>query len=65
MRDPNDKQTADLLAAVSGTRPRQAAYVARQRAMGRRQRGYWLTDAEADAVTAFIEQLRVDKNDNP
>lgn len=65
MRDPNDKQTADLLAAVSGTRPRQVAYVARQRAMGRRQRGYWLTDAEADAVTAFIEQLRVDKNDNP
>lgn len=63
MRDPNDKQTADLLAAVSGTRPRQAAYVARQRALGRRQRGYWLTDAEADAVTALIEQLRAGQDD--
>lgn len=63
MRDPNDKQTADLLAAVSGTRPRQAAYVARQRAMGRRQRGYWLTDAEAEAVAALIEQLRAGQDD--
>lgn len=63
MKDPRDKQTGDLLQAA-GTRPRQAAYVARQRALGRRQRGYWLTDAEADAVTALIEQLRAGQGDD-
>lgn len=56
VKDPNDKGATDWLLAA--TRPRQAAYVERQRAMGRRQRGYWLTDAEAKAVTALIEQLR-------
>jgi len=65
MKDPLDRQTGDLLQAVSSSRPRQAAYVARQRAMGRRQRGYWLTDSEAKAVLAFIDQLRADQNDNP
>lgn len=58
MKDPLDRQTGDLLQAASSSRPRQAAYVARQRAMGRRQRGYWLTDAEAEAVAQLIEQLR-------
>jgi len=62
MRDPHDKQTGDLL-REGGTRPRQVAYVERQRAMGRRQRGYWLTDAEAEAVTALIEQLRAGQDD--
>ena len=61
MKDPHDKQTADLL--HGSTRPRQAAYVARQRAMGRRQRGYWLTDTEAEAVAALIEQLRAGQDD--
>ncbi len=58
MKDPLDRQTGDLLQAASSSRPRQAAYVARQRAMGRRQRGYWLTDAEAEAVAQLIELLR-------
>ena len=58
MKDPLDRQTGDLLQAASSSRPRQAAYVARQRAMGRRQRGYWLTDAEAEAVAQLIERLR-------
>lgn len=65
MKDPLDRQTGDLLQAASSSRPRQAAYVARQRAMGRRQRGYWLTDTEADAVTTFIEQLRTGQTQNP
>ena len=62
MKDPLDRQTGDLLQAASVSRPRQLAYVERQRAMGRRQRGYWLTDSEAKAVLAFIEQLRLDQN---
>lgn len=40
---------------------RKAAFKARQAALGRRQRNYWLTDAEAAAVAAFIEQLREKK----
>ena len=62
MRDPRDKQTADLLASPGARR--QAAYSARQRAAGRRQRGYWLTDAEAEAVSALIEQLRAGQDDD-
>lgn len=37
---------------------RKAAFKERQKALGRRQRNYWLTDAEADKVAAFIERLR-------
>ena len=43
--------------ASSGAK-RQAAYAERQRALGRRQRSYWLTDVEAEQVAAFLEQLR-------
>lgn len=61
MRDPQDKQTGDLL--VSPGARRQAAYAARQRAQGRRQRAMWLTDDEAAAVAALIEQLRAGQDD--
>ena len=56
MKDAKDKKTGDLLAS-SGAK-RQAAYAERQRAQGRRQRSYWLTETEAEQVAAFLEQLR-------
>lgn len=56
MRDRHDKQTADLLKSPAANR--QAAYAAKQRAAGRKQRSYWLTDEEAAAVAAYLEQLR-------
>lgn len=56
MKDSRDKKTGDLLASPGAKR--QAAYAARQRALGRRQRSYWLTDVEAEQVAAFLEQLR-------
>lgn len=62
MRDPQDKQTGDLLASPGARR--QAAYAARQRAQGRRQRAMWLTDDEAAAVAALIEQLRAGQTDD-
>lgn len=37
---------------------RQAAYADRQRALGRRQRSFWLTDKEYDAVAQLIDELR-------
>ncbi|KJZ03069.1 hypothetical protein TW86_22865 [Halomonas sp. S2151] len=37
---------------------RQAAYADRQRALGRRQRSFWLTDQEYDAMTQLLEELR-------
>ena len=56
MKDAKDKKTANLLASPGAKR--QAAYAERQRAMGRRQRSYWLTETEAEQVAAFLEQLR-------
>ena len=56
MKDSRDKKTGNLLASPGAKR--QAAYAERQRAMGRRQRSYWLTDFEAEQVAAFLEQLR-------
>lgn len=56
MKDQNDKQTGDLLASPGARR--QAAYAERQRAAGRRQRSMWLTDDEAAAVAALLEQMR-------
>lgn len=47
--------------ASSGAK-RQAAYAARQRARGRRQRSYWLTDDEAAQVVALLERLRDQKD---
>ena len=56
MKDSRDKKTGDLLASPGAKR--QAAYAERQRSRGRRQRSYWLTDVEAEQVTAFLKQLR-------
>lgn len=56
MRDKHDRGTADLLKTPAANR--QAAYAERQRQAGRKQRSYWLTDDEAAAVTALLEQLR-------
>lgn len=39
-------------------RSRQARYAANQRALGRRQRSFWLTDEETEAVQELISRLR-------
>lgn len=54
MKDGKDKKTG----GASPGAKRQAAYAERQRAMGRRQRSYWLTETEAEQVAALLEQLR-------
>lgn len=56
MRDEHDNKTAELLAS-SGAK-RQAAYAERQRAQGRKQRSFWLNDAETAQVFALLERLR-------
>lgn len=53
MSQDNDKTGG----ASSGAR-RQAKYAERQRASGRRQRSYWLTDEEAAAIADFLEDMR-------
>lgn len=58
MRDRHDKGTADLLRTPGANR--QAAYAERQRQAGRKQRSFWLTDAEASAVASLLERLRSD-----
>lgn len=37
---------------------RKAEHDARQRALGRRQRNYWATDEEDQALRQLLEQLR-------
>lgn len=61
MKDAKDNKTGDLL--KSPTARRQAAFKERMRAAGYKQFNQWLTDAEAAAVLAFIEQLRADKKE--
>lgn len=56
MRDRHDRQTGDMLKSPAASR--QAAYAERQREAGRKQRSYWLTDVEAEAVSALLERLR-------
>lgn len=56
MRDEHDNKTAELL--VSSGAKRQAAYAERQRAQGRKQRSFWLSDAEAQQVAELLERLR-------
>lgn len=58
MQDPADSVTGDLLPKVASTRERQAAYKARQEAMGRRQRPLWLTDDELRMVKFMLERSR-------
>ena len=58
MRDAHDNKTAELLvSSVSGAK-RQAAYAERQRAQGRTQRSFWLSDAEAQQVAELLKRLR-------
>lgn len=59
MRDASDTRTSDMLVTPStpGAR-RQAAYAERQRAVGRRQHAFWLTEHEAAEIATFLEQLR-------
>lgn len=54
MRDKKDTLTGDLLKATT----RQGRYSERQRLLGRRQRSFWLTDDEAEAVGELLERLR-------
>lgn len=61
MRDEADKKTRDLLVQPSSGARRQAEYAARQRAAGRKQRNYWLTDDEAAQVAALVEKMREGK----
>lgn len=56
MKDKKDRNTIDLL-QTPGAR-RQAAYSGKQRALGRRQRTFWLDDAEYEAVQSLVLRLR-------
>lgn len=48
MKDQKDKQTGDLLASPDAVR--QARYAERMKAKGMRQRKFWLTDDEYEAL---------------
>jgi len=56
MKDQKDQATIDLLQSPGARR--QAAYASKQKALGRRQRAFWLDDAEYEAVQALIVRLR-------
>ena len=62
MKDAADRRTSDLVHREAN-RLRQVAFAERQRAIGRRHRGFWLTPQEIAAVVAFIEQLRAGQTD--
>lgn len=67
MRDAHDKKTAEMTFGRSASRTtsaqRQAAYAQRQRAAGRRQHSFWLTDIEAKHVAELLKVLRGDDLD--
>lgn len=56
MKDSADNKIGDLLKSPGARR--QAAYAARQRAAGRKQVNFWLTEAEASEVAALLQKLR-------
>ncbi len=56
MRDEHDNKTAELV--LSPGAKRQAEYATRQRAQGRKQRSFWLSDEEARQVAELLERLR-------
>ena len=56
MKDQHDKRTGNLLAIPNAIR--QARFAEQQRAMGRKARKIWATDAEAEALRLYIEELR-------
>ncbi|WP_169042658.1 MULTISPECIES: plasmid repression protein F, partial [Gammaproteobacteria] len=53
MKDQKDKQTGDLLASPDAVR--QARYAERMKAKGMRQRKFWLTDDEYEALRECLE----------
>ena len=56
MKDQHDKRPGNLLATPNAIR--QARFAEQQRAMGRKARKIWATDAEAEALRLYIEELR-------
>ena len=56
MKDQHDKRTGNLLATPNAIR--QARFAEQQRAMGRKARKIWATDAEAEALRLYLEELR-------
>jgi len=56
MKDKADTKTMNLLASAGARR--QASYASRQKAMGRKQHAYWLTQEEAEKVAALLASLR-------
>lgn len=58
MKDHHDKATGDLLQTpIAKARERWAD---KQRAMGRKQCGVWMTEAERAAVERLLAQMRGD-----
>lgn len=56
MKDQNEKNTSSLLATPNAIR--QARFAEQQRAMGRKARKIWATDAEVKALRLFLKELR-------
>lgn len=59
MKDEHDHKTGDLL--LSPNARRQAAYAERQRAQGRKKFSHWMSSEEAEQVSAFLVQLRAER----
>lgn len=59
MKDERDHKTDDLL--LSPNARRQAAYAERQRAQGRKKFSHWMSSEEAEQVSAFLVQLRAER----
>lgn len=59
MKDEHDHKTDDLL--LSPNARRQAAYAERQRAQGRKKFSHWMSSEEAEQVSAFLVQLRAER----
>jgi hypothetical protein len=60
MKDQRDNKTMDLLRSQNSSR--QAAFKAKQVSIGRRQRTFWLTDAEFEALKQILERMRTEKS---
>ena len=56
MKDKRDKLTGNLLASDNAIR--QARFAETQRELGRKARKIWATDAEAEALRLYLEELR-------
>lgn len=59
MKDEHDHKTGDLLLLPNARR--QAAYAERQRAQGRKKFSHWMSSEEAEKVSAFLVQLRAER----